>query len=186
MMRVCAVAEELIARGLQVVFFGDITDISWVKEYVGSVGFSSILNTQSGIKFDSANDVLIVDSYTIDANSQFVDKANWKQIIVLVDDFTPQIQADLYIHAGAGTSWTVPENIVNTRFLSGTAYIAIRKSLRSVIRESDMESPSGARVILVGGGSDSLEFCKSLAPVLSRFDSKFEATIFVSSTTGLP
>lgn len=46
-MRSSAIAEELIARGEDVIFVGQISDLPWVEERIASLGFSHIFNESS-------------------------------------------------------------------------------------------------------------------------------------------
>ena len=41
-MRSSAIAEELIAKGKQVIFVGQITDLPWVEERIASLGFAHV------------------------------------------------------------------------------------------------------------------------------------------------
>ena len=43
-MRSSAIAEELIARGEDVIFVGQISDLPWVEERIASLGFTHIHN----------------------------------------------------------------------------------------------------------------------------------------------
>ena len=67
-MRSSAIAEELIARGENVVFLGQISGLPWVEERIASLGFTMIHDYPSEFISKPESDVLILDSYEISIN----------------------------------------------------------------------------------------------------------------------
>ena len=70
-MRSSAIAEELIARGENVVFVGQISDLPWVEERIASLGFTQIHNNPGDFNSNPNSDVLLLDSYEISASDDF-------------------------------------------------------------------------------------------------------------------
>jgi spore coat polysaccharide biosynthesis predicted glycosyltransferase SpsG len=71
-MRSSAVAEELIARGREVIFIGAISDVPWLASRINCLGFSQILHKPEAIISDPSREVLILDSYTIFVDDEFI------------------------------------------------------------------------------------------------------------------
>ena len=76
-MRVSAIAEELINRNLDVIFVGDIKGLPWVQQRIVSLGFSEVHPDSSTFSANQESDVLILDSYVIDPGDAFVVQKKW-------------------------------------------------------------------------------------------------------------
>ena len=185
-MRVCAIAEELIARGQEVIFVGESKSLPWVLERVRGLGFSEIYEYTEEFQPDSKSDILILDSYEIDPFDVFLLRENWLRIVSIVDDATPGIFADLYIHPGSGTKWRPPTSTRHFQFLSGIEFIPIRKTLQTVRLRRQTSSKAELRILVIGGGSDSFDFCGALGSKLHKLTEQFSVTLFVQPNTSLP
>lgn len=185
-MRCGAIAEELIDRGQKVVFVGEIQGLPWVRERVSALGFSDIYAEPEKFHSDSKSDVLILDSYEIDPGDSFISPVNWLGVVAIVDDATPQVRADLYIHPGSGTTWLPPSSEKEVRFLSGIEYIPIRKSIRTSSTSRESASNAEPRILVIGGGSDIFDFCAAIGSALHILKEQFSATFFVDPSTILP
>ena len=75
-MRSSAIAEELIARGENVIFVGQITDLAWVEKRIAKLGFTGIYDDLQGFISIAVPDVLILDSYKIDIDDAFIARVN--------------------------------------------------------------------------------------------------------------
>ena len=106
-MRSSAIAEELIARGENVVFVGQISDLPWVEERIASLGFTHIHNNPSGFISNLKSDVLLLDSYEISVNDTFINPVNWLHIAAIVDELTPNYRCTLRIHPGLDSNWVM-------------------------------------------------------------------------------
>jgi len=176
-MRSCVIAEELICRGHEVIFIGNTSEIPWINEYVNGLGFSQIFQAAAGFVSNPNSDVLILDSYEIDSSTTFIQPVNWHKVVVLVDDETPQYSAKLYIHPGPGTRWKPPDAKTEFQFISGIEYLLIRKSIRELAPASSIGKIRDLNILIVGGGSDPTNFCKSLIEKLSLIPFDFEACV---------
>lgn len=185
-MRVSAIAEELINRNLDVIFVGDIKGLPWVQQRIVSLGFSEVHPDSSTFSANQESDVLILDSYVIDPGDAFVDQKKWKSVIAFVDNVTPLYKANLYIHSGSGTSWTPPLDCSEVPFLSGVNYLAIRKSIREMVRPPSFVSKPDLDITIVGGGSDPFGFCVAMSKFLHTLDDQFSVSIFTESTREVP
>jgi spore coat polysaccharide biosynthesis predicted glycosyltransferase SpsG len=180
-MRSSAIAEELIARGEIVVFVGQISDLPWVMERIGSLGFSRIFS--QSVEFDSipATDVLILDSYHIDVNDSFITPNKWRHIIAIVDEMTPNYTCTIKVHPSINSEWV---EISQTPILAGPKYIPLRSSLSKYVQKSYNEQKN-LKIVVVAGGSDPHKLVPEIAKVLSNFSESFEVYLFLNSSLDL-
>jgi len=174
-MRSSAIAEEVIARGIQAVFVGTVSELPWVKEHIHGLGFTDFLVETASFKSDSNEDVLVLDSYVIPVNESFIQPSNWRTILNIFDESTPQYKCDLRIHPGLTTNW---QQFSNVPTVSGPAYTPLRKSIKqleSFQREKNLE------IAVVGGGVDLTQFVLAIANELSKSKKDFHANLFIST-----
>ena len=181
-MRSSAIAEELISRGENVIFVGQITDLPWVEERIETLGFSIIHEKSSEFLSNPKTDLLILDSYHVSVDDPFLLQVNWLHIIVIVDDLTPDYRCSLRIHPGLESSWNSQSN---TPVLSGPNYIPLRASL-SDHRKIPSKLSHTLKIAVVAGGSDPYHLVKELAKILHTFIEPFEAYLFTNSTIDTP
>ena len=176
-MRSSAIAEELIARGEEIIFVGQISDLPWVEERLASLGFTHIYHETSGFISKPESDVLLLDSYKIDRNDSFITPENWLHIVAIVDELTPNYSCTLRIHPSLDSSW-IGES--NTPVLSGPMYIPFRASLSSNIHVASQEQHI-PKIAVVAGGSDLYGLVHEIAKNLQTFPELFEAYLFSNS-----
>jgi spore coat polysaccharide biosynthesis predicted glycosyltransferase SpsG len=172
-MRSSAIAEELIARGEEVIFVGDCSEIPWLALRIDSLGFSQILQTSREFIADSQTDVLILDSYTISVRDEFIQRDRWRAIIAIVDESTPAYEADLIIHLSLFKNQKPKSNSI---FLTGPKYIPLRKSIKK--RISQIKDKAAPVILVVGGGTDTFNFVEAICIELKKFEYQFHALIF--------
>lgn len=85
-MRSSAIAEELITRGEEVVFVGQISNLKWVKDRILTLGFSEIYENSIEMVANCDSDLLILDSYEIPILDAFITPINWFKIVSIVDE----------------------------------------------------------------------------------------------------
>ena len=176
-MRSSVIAEELIDRGHEVYFVGNLDEIPWVGEYISKLGFKTIYKPSDQFVINQRTDTLILDSYEISINDSFIQPKNWRNILVLVDDATPSYAGNIYIHTGAETSWRKPDSLSSSIFLVGLEYLLIRKSLRK-LKGMDIQNKNQRMQILISaGGSDPFGFSENLVKILSESTSIFHAYV---------
>jgi spore coat polysaccharide biosynthesis predicted glycosyltransferase SpsG len=180
-MRSSAIAEELIARGEEVIFVGQISDLSWVKKRIDSLGFSGIYSQSADFHSLSATDVLILDSYHIDINDRFIAQERWHHIVAIVDEVTPNYSCTIRIHPSIDSNWVGDSQ---SPVLSGPKYIPLRNSLSKGTQKSNNEHQS-LRIGVVAGGSDPYELVHEIAKILSRIPERFEVYLFSKSSFDL-
>ena len=177
-MRSSAIAEELIARGKDVIFIGETSELPWVKERITNLGFTDVFTETSEYLSNSKSDVLLLDTYLIDIDDAFISPENWLHVIVIVDELTPNYRCTLRIHPGIDSSWVGNSQ---TPTLAGPRYIPIRSSLSKKAHISiDMEH--SLRVAVVAGGSDPYGVVHEIASILGKIPGQFEVSLFSDST----
>lgn len=176
-MRSSAIAEELIARGEDVVFVGKISGLPWVKERIASLGFTRIYNNLSAFIPNPASDVLLLDSYEVDRNNSFIAPEKWFHIVAIVDDLTPNYHCTLRIHPGLDSNWV---GELNTPILAGPKYIPFRSSLSKNMTTAALDRQM-LKIVVVAGGSDPYKLVLEIAKVLAVLPDSFEVYLFSNS-----
>ena len=177
-MRSSAIAEEAIVRGIPSLFVGKISELGWVRERIRGLGFIQVLENTSEFVPDKNKDILIIDSYEIPTDDEFVQLRNWSKVVSIFDELTPGYSCDLRIHPGLTNAWPEP---FSGRTLSGPKFVPLRKS----IKNSRVHTPEGTlKVLVVGGGSDTYGFVPAVVKVLTKLTQDFHATIFTNSFSG--
>jgi spore coat polysaccharide biosynthesis predicted glycosyltransferase SpsG len=176
-MRSSAIAEELLERGQEVIFIGVFSDIPWLVMRIYDLGFSQILTSSSDFISNPATDVLILDSYIVPVEEKFIQQNNWKSVITIVDELTPEYKADLMIHPGLSANWIQEKSI---KILSGPKYIPLRKSIRK--NQGNKVESGHLEILIVGGGTDTFNFVGAVSVALMKIKDDFHARIFTSNS----
>ena len=173
-MRSSVIAEELIDRGEAVVFIGRISDLPWVKERIAKLGFSHIYSSPRNFIPNPNSDVLLLDSYDVAIDDEFIKMENWFRIVTIVDELTPNYSCTLRIHPGLDSDWVGESNIL---ILSGPKYIPIRSSLSKNIAVSSKKFET-LKIVVVAGGSDPNNLVLEISKSLAIFSELFEVYLF--------
>ena len=176
-MRTSAIAEELIARGEDVVFVGRISDLPWVEERIASLGFTQIHNNPGDFNSNPNSDVLLLDSYEIPVSDDFINSEDWLHIVAIVDELTPSYLCTLRIHPGLDSNWVGDSKIP---ILAGPRYIPFRTSLAENMRAPSQEQHK-LKIAVVAGGSDPYGLVHEIAEILATIPGQFEAYLFSNS-----
>ena len=176
-MRSSAIAEELIARGEDVVFVGRISGLPWVAERITSLGFTQIHNNPDDFNSNPNSDVLLLDSYEIPVSDDFIDSENWLHIVAMVDDLTPNYRCTLRIHPGLDSNWGGESKVP---ILAGPKYIPFRTSLSKNMHAESQERHT-LKIAVVAGGSDPHSLVNEIAKILATIPQEFEAYLFSNS-----
>lgn len=169
-MRSLAILEELRARKVKLVFIGKIQDSDWLAKKINNFGFDEILNNEDEFAPSFKSDVLLLDSYTVSVDNPFITNPNWKKIVILCDELTPNYFGDLYIHPGLEADWF---KFTKRKILFGANYIPLRKTIKK-----NKKHDSVLRIVIVGGGTNPSNFVEDVAAILSQSSTDFEAVCF--------
>lgn len=178
-MRSSAIAEELIARGQDVIFIGHIVNLPWVEERIATLGFSQIYSTSKEFFPSAESDILLLDSYEIELDDSFIALSNWLHVVAIVDALTPSYRCSLRIHPGLDSLWNGDSL---TPILAGPNFIPFRKSL-SLSLASKSQNNGTIKIVVVAGGSDPHNLVTEVARILLSFSDNFEAYLFSNSTS---
>jgi len=176
-MRSSAIAEELIARGKEVIFVGQITGLPWVENRIAALGFTHLYNESSEFISNPESDILLLDSYEIDRNHAFITPTNWLHVVAIVDEQSPNYCCTLRIHPGLDSDWTGNSK---TPILAGPKYIPFRSSLSKNVRTA-IQAKHKIKIAVVAGGSDPYGLVHEFAKILVMFSEQFEAYLFSDS-----
>jgi spore coat polysaccharide biosynthesis predicted glycosyltransferase SpsG len=157
-MRLSAIAEEAISRGIECFFVGEIRDVKWLETYLYKIGFSQILTPGSISLVMSTESVLILDSYHIPVDDPALKVGNWKSIVSISDAQTPDYLADLVVYPNLAN---LDSFLDDSRTLSGPRMIPFRKSIARLERNEFSTNP---RILIFGGGTDQF----GMAPLLAN------------------
>lgn len=180
-MRSSAIAEELIARGENVVFVGEISGLPWVKERIASLGFTKIYDYPSEFISKPDSDVLILDSYEISINDNFITAESWLHIVAIIDQKTPDYNCTLRIHPGLDSNWIGKSK---TPILSGPNYIPFRSSL-SQNMNTISQKQGNLKIAVIAGGADPYGLLNEIAKLLATTSEEFEVYLFSNSILNL-
>ena len=179
-MRSSAIAEELIARGEDVIFVGQSSGLPWVEERIASLGFTQIHNNPSDFISNPNTDVLLLDSYEIPIGDDFINSENWLHIVAIVDELTPSYLCSLRIHPGLDSNWVGDSKVP---ILAGPKYIPFRSSIFKNIHAAHHEQHK-LRIAVVAGGSDPYGLVNEIAKILTMIPEQFEVYLFSNSVLG--
>lgn len=175
MMRSSTIAEEAIDRGISCLFIGEITGIPWLSERVQNLGFDKVLGIDENFMPSSKSDVLILDSYSIPVDHEFIEIHDWLAVINIFDSSSPNYKSQLRIHPGIEK---ISEPGFFGKTLSGPEYTPIRKN----IRKNRFTAESGKlKITVIGGGTDIHGFVKTMAGLLKNLDLDFLVRLVTTS-----
>jgi len=161
-MRLSAIAEEAISRGIKCHFVGEIIGIPWLQERIENLGFESI-QIDANFALAGIENILFLDSYDLSIKDPYIDEKIWGKVVVLSDTLTPKYSCSLSVHPGYSIH-EKPEN--SKRWLAGMQYIPLRKS---ILKAKSTSSPGNnfRNILVFGGGTDTFDLALYLAKLIS-------------------
>ena len=177
--RCAAVAEALQDLGFESVLVGQINGLPWLDESLRSGPFIRIESVGQAKRLHH-EDVLIIDSYRLDADSEFLNQKNWKFVVAFVDRSTPKYHADLYFNLSARPDWVASEQDQKSEIIGGLGYIPVRKIHQRISESYNVDGVLSISV--TGGGSDPRNFVQEIGKILSSINGDFIAKLFTSKS----
>jgi spore coat polysaccharide biosynthesis predicted glycosyltransferase SpsG len=178
-MRCVAIAESIAAFGFDTVFVGTTSHIGWVENQIDSIPGATRFTSETDFKISKGRDVLIVDSYNIKPDSEFIKDTRWLAKAALVDSSTPEYIVDIYIHPGPNFGWKLPVGATEAHVMIGSQYVPIRKSI-SELKRPQFDSKYPKLITIVAGGTDPSNFINVFVPLLASTTIDFNARIFTT------
>jgi len=170
-MRLYAIAEEAISRGIESYFVGNYLEVKWLSEKIDSLGFSAINPGLNNLQDMTSDAILILDSYSIATEDKFISGGNWQSVITIVDKQTPAYICDLAIHPGLSATWS---HAHFPKFLYGPQFVPVRKEILKLKNDLDLNFKKVRNILIVGGGTDPFRFNLAIAHKLKLIDGDFE------------
>ncbi|GAB2612655.1 UDP-2,4-diacetamido-2,4,6-trideoxy-beta-L-altropy ranose hydrolase [Paractinoplanes abujensis] len=180
LVRCVALAEELVARGVVVVFLSDLGGVAWAESQLTQRGLpwrpppadpAALVATADELELDA----LVVDSYTLPPEHSAAVRATGRPVLAIVDgDFRGQT-ADIYVDQNLDSAIDVPGALG----LAGLDYALFRSSVRSLRPaappvHTDARTP---KVVAFFGGTDAYRAAPEIAVRLAQTGARFDATI---------
>jgi spore coat polysaccharide biosynthesis predicted glycosyltransferase SpsG len=85
-MRSSAIAEEAIRRGITCIFVGKISELAWVDDRIKNLGFAEVHEYPKEFSPELNRDILVIDSYKIHPDDEFVQEQSWNKVVSIFDD----------------------------------------------------------------------------------------------------
>ena len=172
-LRTLGIAEELLIRGLDVVYIGEVDSMKWLEIKLKALGINFYSKGFENFIPDKRKDILILDSYNLSPTNAYISREIWKAIISIFDPATPDYDCDLKIHPGPLKFTSSSEKV---KILSGYKYIPIRSSLK--LRKLVKEQGKLLQICVIGGGSDNTGFVPEVSRLLSKLQGDFRVKLF--------
>jgi spore coat polysaccharide biosynthesis predicted glycosyltransferase SpsG len=173
-MRCSAIIEEATTRGISCVVIGRLGGVRWLEDRL--IGISALhYEHEESFQIADGEDILVIDSYEIPVTHEFIQPKNWKAVVSVSDDATPDYLASLVIHPGID-EFRNAENAF--RVLKGAEFIPFRKSIKKSLRVKN--SPL-CKIVIFAGGIDNFGFALNLARYLKEI-SEFNEAVFFSNS----
>jgi spore coat polysaccharide biosynthesis predicted glycosyltransferase SpsG len=173
-MRCSAIIEEATTRGISCVVIGRLGGLRWLEDRLIGIGAMHYENEES-FQIADSEDILVIDSYEIPVTHEFIQPKNWKAVVSISDDATPDYLASLVIHPGID-EFRNAENAI--RVLKGAEFIPFRKSIKKSLR---VKNSPFRKIVIFAGGIDNFGFALNLARYLKEI-SEFNEAVFFSNS----
>lgn len=181
-MRCLTLAEELGARGHEVVLRGSLGGVGWLDERVRGAGVTHETCEAGVLDVEAVAgraDVVVVDSYTIDA-ADVRGLTERMPVLALIDGDDRGIRATAYVDANLGAEETPYPPHVARRLSAGSRYALVRRELRALRRPPTAALPASPTVLCLMGGSDPLGLMPRAAAALAALPAEVRL-VFVTA-----
>jgi spore coat polysaccharide biosynthesis predicted glycosyltransferase SpsG len=178
LVRCVALAEELCARGVEVVFLGEVRGSTWAWAQLRERGLPLVPAPGEPARLAALArelrlDAAVLDSYDLPEGTGAALRGAGLTVLAIVDGDPLGQEADLYLDQNLGAErrpFPVP-----ARRLAGARYVLLRDSVRGLGRAR----PAGPvpRVLCFFGGTDSAGVAPAWAGALLAAGVPFEATV---------
>jgi len=173
-MRCSAIIEEAVSRDIECVVVGTLGGLEWLESRLKTIG-AQHFEDQDNFEITKGEDILIIDSYTLPIDESFLQENNWKLVVSVADDVTPNFNASLIVHPGIDSISTHQNS---KKIITGKQYVPFRKSIKkSKIPVKDQVE----NMVIFGGGSDKFNFAFAMALGLANMPG-FNRAIFISDS----
>lgn len=188
LMRCVALAEELLARGLSVLFCADVSEVPLARRQLESRGIAHVPAVQgdeahAALVREVAPSLVVVDSYLLPPSTYDAMRGHGAPLLAFVDGDLGGRVADIYLDQNIGAELDRPELPAGAVRLAGLRYALMRDEIlasrpREPRREPGRETRHDpARVFAVFGGTDAFGAAPVVAGLLVRTGLPFDAVM---------
>lgn len=174
-MRSSTIAAEFLRLGHTVYYAGTIDPMSLILERFQEIGISYPVLDPVSIESDHKNDILLIDSYSLNPSDPLIAKAKWVKVVAIIDSITPSYDVDLAIRPSLLPQTNLPDGV---RTLSGPKFLLLRKSVTKSSPTREPEDSAPLRILVAGGGSDPSGFSSEIVKALKELPLNFIADVF--------
>ncbi|NUT36305.1 MAG: spore coat protein [Hamadaea sp.] len=188
LVRSMALAEELTARGAQVVFLGDIGGVAWAERELrdrdlplvpGPQTPEDLVNAVGDLKLDG----LVIDSYTLNPACAAAVRAVGVPVLSIVDGETRGQEPDLFLDQNLDAELADVPVPAGSRRLAGLKYVLLRDSVRRLRPAAPKVAQEGRPHLLAFfGGTDAF----GAGPVVARLVLATGAPVAMTVVAGSP
>ena len=119
LMRCSAIIEEAVSRDIECVVVGTLGGLKWLESRLKTIG-AQHFEDQDNFEVAKGEDILVIDSYHLPIDESFIQENNWKLVVSIADDVTPNYNASLIVHPGIDT---ISNHQNNTKIITGKDYV---------------------------------------------------------------
>ncbi|MFG2002631.1 PseG/SpsG family protein [Spirillospora sp. NPDC048911] len=183
LIRCVALAEELVRRGTEVVFLGEVEGPAWIRAQLDSRGLPLIPAPAPATELAAAArraglDAMVIDSYETDpACGRELRRAGLTVLAIVDGDLRGQ-EADLYLDQNLGAEETATDLPRGAVRLAGAGYVLLRDSVRLLRPVRPRAATRGpARMLCVFGGTDTADAAPAVTRLAAETSAPFRATV---------
>ncbi|MGN9836606.1 PseG/SpsG family protein [Nonomuraea sp. H19] len=184
LVRCVALAEELCARGVHVVFLGEVRGSEWARAQLRERGLPLVAAPRTPARLAALArelrlDAVVLDSYELPAETGAVLRGAGLTVLAIVDGDPLGQEADLYLDQNLGAEHRPFPRLPaaqSGRRLAGARYVLLRDSVRGRAR-SPRRAGAVPRVLCFFGGTDSAGVAPAWAEALHATGVPFQGTV---------
>jgi spore coat polysaccharide biosynthesis predicted glycosyltransferase SpsG len=168
LVRCVALAEELLARDVEVVFFGDLGGLDWAHAQLTERGLPLRAAPADLVHAARDLDAVVLDGYHLPAGTGAALRAAGVRVLSVVDGEYGDQEADLVLDQNLGSEEHEPPAVGT--FLGGVRFALLRDSVRRHRPDAPrvaqpVEKPT---VFCFFGGTDAYDAAPTVVPLLLR------------------
>jgi spore coat polysaccharide biosynthesis predicted glycosyltransferase SpsG len=179
LVRCVALAEELVARGVDVRFLSDLGGVAWAESQLEQRGLPWHPAPYDEVGLVAATlrlglDALVVDSYTLPPRHTVAFRATGRALLAIVDGDPRGQSADIYVDQNLDATLDV-----GAVRLTGLDYALLRCAVRHLRPAAAPRHTAVAvpKVVAFFGGTDAYRAAPAVVRLLTRTGVPFDATV---------